>query len=255
MRKKVIVGNWKMNHTKKETLQFLEAFKDEVKVAAEQGIVVGIAPTYLSLETAAKKRPRNLIVAAQNVNEHPSGAYTGEVSLEMIKEIKNVSHVIIGHSERRSYYNESNASCNAKMKAMQESGLLPIYCVGETLAQFEANETKKVVSTQIQEGLDGLDGKYVAKMIIAYEPVWSIGTGKNASSAIAEDICGYIRKVIRKMYGKRIADKVIIQYGGSVKPNNVAEYLAQENVDGALVGGASLKAETFKELIQALYQK
>ena len=139
------------------------------------------------------------------------------------------------------------------MKAMQEKNLLPIYCVGETLAQFEAKETKEVVCKQVQEGLEGLDKNYVAKMIIAYEPVWSIGTGKNASAAIAEDICGYIRLVVRKMFGKRVADKVIIQYGGSVKPNNVAEYLAQENVDGALVGGASLKAETFKELIRALY--
>ena len=140
------------------------------------------------------------------------------------------------------------------MKLLAENGLLPIYCVGESLEQFENKETKKVVKEQIVEGLTGLAADYVAKMIIAYEPVWSIGTGKNASKEIAEDVCGFIRKEVAKLYGRRVANKVIIQYGGSVKPNNVKDYLTQPNIDGALVGGASLKADTFAELVSNLYK-
>ena len=171
----------------------------------------------------------------------------------MLQEVKGLTHVIIGHSQRRSYYNETNQSCNAKMKAMEAANLTPIYCVGETLAEFEANQTKSVVKTQVIEGLEGLSAEYVSKMIIAYEPVWSIGTGKNASKEIAQDVCCFIRKEIAKLYGRKVANRVIIQYGGSVKPNNVKEYLTQPDIDGALVGGASLKAETFIELISNLY--
>ena len=253
MRKKVIVGNWKMNHTRANALAFVEGMKNEVKVAKSHGIIVGIAPTFMSLDVVGKKKPAGLILSAQNVNEHPSGAYTGEVAINMLKEVKGLTHVIIGHSERRSYYNETNESCNAKMKAMEQEGLTPIYCVGETLAQFEANETKAVVKEQVVKGLEGLSAEYVSKMIIAYEPVWSIGTGKNASKEIAQDVCCFIRKEVAKLYGRRVANKVIIQYGGSVKPNNVREYLTQPDIDGALVGGASLKAETFIELISNLY--
>ena len=254
MRKKVIVGNWKMNHTNVETKEFMLAMKDVVKEAKTHNIVLGIAPTYMCLATAGKTAPRGLIVSAQNVNDHMSGAYTGEISIPMLKEVKGLTHVIIGHSERRQYYKETNASCNAKMKLLAENGLLPIYCVGESLEQFENKETKKVVKEQIVEGLTGLAADYVAKMIIAYEPVWSIGTGKNASKEIAEDVCGFIRKEVAKLYGRRIANKVIIQYGGSVKPNNVKDYLTQPNIDGALVGGASLKADTFAELVSNLYK-
>lgn len=254
MRKKVIVGNWKMNHTNVETKEFMLAMKDVVKEAKTHNIVLGIAPTYMCLATAGKNAPRGLIVSAQNVNDHMSGAYTGEISIPMLKEVKGLTHVIIGHSERRQYYKETNASCNAKMKLLSENGLLPIYCVGESLEQFENKETKKVVKEQIVEGLTGLDADYVSKMIIAYEPVWSIGTGKNASKEIAEDVCGFIRKEVAKLYGRRVANKVIIQYGGSVKPNNVKDYLTQPNIDGALVGGASLKADTFAELVSNLYK-
>ncbi len=253
MRKKVIVGNWKMNHTRANALAFVEGMKEEVKVAKSHNIIIGIAPTFMSLDTVAKKKPAGLILSAQNVNEHASGAYTGEVAINMLQEVKGLTHVIIGHSERRSYYNETNQSCNAKMKAMEAANLTPIYCVGETLAEFEANQTKAVVKTQVVEGLEGLSAEYVSKMIIAYEPVWSIGTGKNASKEIAQDVCCFIRKEIAKLYGRKVANRVIIQYGGSVKPNNVREYLTQPDIDGALVGGASLKAETFIELISNLY--
>ena len=253
MRKKVIVGNWKMNHTRANALAFVEGMKEEVKVAKSHGILIGIAPTYMSLDVVSKKKPAGLILSAQNVNENPSGAFTGEVAINMLQEVKGLTHVIIGHSERRQYYNETDASCNKKMKAMEQANLTPIYCVGETLAQFEANETKDVVKTQLVDGLKDLSAEYVSKMIIAYEPVWSIGTAKNASKEIAQDVCSFIRKEVAKLYGRKVANRVIIQYGGSVKPNNVKEYLTQPDIDGALVGGASLKAETFIELISNLY--
>ena len=253
MRNKVIVGNWKMNHTRQEALAFVEGMKNELEVAKSHNILVGIAPTFMSLDTVGNNKPELLILSAQNVNEHASGAYTGEVSISMLQEVKGLTHVIIGHSERRQYYAETNATCNAKMKAMEAANLTPIYCVGETLQQFEANETKDVVKQQVVEGLEGLSAEYVSNMIIAYEPVWSIGTGKNASKEIAQDVCSYIRVEVAKLYGQEVADKVIIQYGGSVKPNNVKEYLTQPDIDGALVGGASLKAETFIELISNLY--
>ena len=253
MRNKVIVGNWKMNHTRQEALAFVEGMKNELEVAKSHNILVGIAPTFMSLDTVAKKKPAGLILSAQNVNEHASGAYTGEVAINMLQEVKGLTHVIIGHSERRQYYKETNASCNAKMKVMEQANLTPIYCVGETLEEFEANQTKDVVKTQVVEGLKDLGSEYVANMIIAYEPVWSIGTGKNASKEIAQDVCSFIRNEVASLYGAEVAEKVIIQYGGSVKPNNVKEYLTQPDIDGALVGGASLKSETFIELISNLY--
>ena len=253
MRKKVIVGNWKMNHTRANALAFVEGMKEEIKVAKSHNILIGIAPTFMSLDVVSKKKPAGLILSAQNVNENASGAYTGEVAINMLQEVKGLTHIIIGHSERRQYYNETDASCNRKMKAMEANNLTPIYCVGETLAQFEANETKDVVKTQLVDGLKDLSAEFVSKMIIAYEPVWSIGTGKNASKEIAQDVCHFIRCEIAKLYGRKVANRVIIQYGGSVKPNNVKEYLTQPDIDGALVGGASLKAETFIELISNLY--
>lgn len=242
-----------MNHTRAEALEFLAGMNAEIKTAKEHNILIGIAPTYMALDVVSKKKTKGLLLAAQNVNEHVSGAYTGEVSIAMLKEVKGLTHVIIGHSERRQYYNETNEKCHDKMQAMAENNLIPIYCVGETLEQFENNETKKVVKEQINVGLANLPIEFVSKMIVAYEPVWSIGTGKNASKEIAQDVCSFIRKEIAKLYGKRVANKVIIQYGGSVKPNNVKEYLTQPDIDGALVGGASLKAQTFIELISNLY--
>lgn len=253
MRKKVIIGNWKMNHTKEEAKAFTKSMNDEVKVARKHNIIVGIAPTYMSLDTVSKYRKNRMVLAAQNVNQHEKGAYTGEVAINMLKEVKGLTHVIIGHSERRQYYAETNKTCNAKMHALEDNGLTPIYCVGESLKEFEENQTKNVVKRQIRVGLRGLSSKFVSKMIIAYEPIWSIGTGKNASKEIAQDVCHYIREQVESLYGKDVANKVIIQYGGSVKPNNVKEYLTQPDIDGALVGGASLKAESFIELVSNLY--
>lgn len=254
MRKKVIVGNWKMNHTNVETKEFMLAMKEVTKEAKAHKIVLGIAPTYMCLNTAAKYAPKGLIVAAQNVNDHMSGAFTGEISIPMLKEVKGLNYVIIGHSERRQYYKETNESCNAKMKLLAENNMLPIYCVGESLEQFENNQTKEVVKEQIVKGLESLSAEFVSKMIIAYEPVWSIGTGKNASKEIAEDVCHFIRKQVSALYGRKVANHVIIQYGGSVKPNNVKDYLSEPNIDGALVGGASLKVDSFAELVSNLYK-
>ena len=169
----------------------------------------------------------------------------------MLEEI-GVSGSLVGHSERRQYFNETNQTCNLKLKALEEHNMNAVYCVGETLEQYEAGATKDVIKTQVLEGLDGLKEKYISNLTIAYEPVWSIGTGKNASKEIASEICGYIVDVIAEKYGDKVAGGVYVLYGGSVKPNNIKEYLDDENIDGALVGGASLKADSFIEMINAI---
>ena len=191
-----------------------------------------------------------MIVAAQNCHFEDSGAYTGEVSFPMLKDL-GVNWCIIGHSERRTYDNETNEKCNKKVVKLVHNDMVPVYCCGETLAQFEAGETKAVVESQIREGLANLCSKCISKVVVAYEPVWSIGTGKNASKEIAEDICKFIRDILRDMYGDS-ADEVLILYGGSVKPDNIQAYLSQENVDGALVGGASLKVDSYEAMLHNL---
>lgn len=247
MRKKLLLGNWKMNKTSAEAKEFAIEAKELAKVARANKIEIGVAPTFLSLAATKKYAAKTMIVAAQNVHFNESGAFTGEVSIPMLKEFK-IDWVIIGHSERRAYDNETNEKCNAKMKALIANDMVPVYCVGETLAQFEAGETKKVVKEQIVKGFEGITEEQAKKVVVAYEPVWSIGTGKNASTEIAEDVCKYIRKVLKECVGKS-ANKIRVLYGGSVKPNNIKEYLGCPNVDGALVGGASLKIESFKELL------
>lgn len=236
-----------MNKTQAESKEFAKQSHELRKFALANDIDIGVAPVYLSIESVKKENP-DLIVAAQNCHFADHGAFTGEISIPMLLEL-GVDWVIIGHSERRSYYNETNESCNKKLLAMEANKMTPIYCVGETLEQFEANKTKDVIKAQTLEGLNGLGKEFVANMVIAYEPVWSIGTGKNASKEIAEDICGYIRELVRKEYGDA-ANNVRILYGGSVKPENVHDYLTQPNVDGALVGGASLKVDSFRQLIE-----
>lgn len=246
MRRKLLFGNWKMNKTQAESKEFAIQSKKLQEYALANNIDIGVAPVYLSLQTV-KAENKDLIVAAQNVHFEDHGAFTGEISIPMLKEI-GIDWVIIGHSERRTYFAETNETCNKKLLALEANNMIAIYCVGETLEQFEANKTKAVIEAQVNEGLKGLTSDYVRKMVIAYEPVWSIGTGKNASKEIAEDICGYIRELVRKNYGD-VADDVRILYGGSVKPENIHDYLSEKDVDGALVGGASLKVESFKGLI------
>ena len=236
-----------MNKTIAESKVFGAQSVELEKFAKSKNVEIGIAPTYLSLAALREANP-SLIVASQNLHYEDHGAFTGEVAIPMLLEL-GVKWAIIGHSERRTYYAETSESCNKKLLAMEANNMTPIYCVGETLQEFEAGVTKKVIEEQTLVGLKGLSKAYVENMVIAYEPVWSIGTGKNASKEIAQDICSFIRELVRKEYGEA-ADKVRILYGGSVKPENVHDYLAQADVDGALVGGASLKVESFKQLIE-----
>lgn len=244
MRRKLLVGNWKMNKTMAETTVFGHASLDLLKKASEKQIDIGVTPPYLALQTLVNINPR-LIIGAQNVHHLASGAYTGEVSIPMLKEL-GVTWSLVGHSERRTYYNETNESCNLKNIALLNAGMTPLYCVGETLDEFEKGQTKAVIKAQIEVGLNNIED--IEEVVIAYEPVWSIGTGKNASEAIAEDICSYIRDLLKAKYGFA-SENVRILYGGSVKPENVKSYMAMPNIDGALVGGASLSVDSFALLI------
>ncbi len=247
MRQKLLVGNWKMNKTRSEALTFALASVELLKFANSKNIQIGVTPTYLSLDVVKAANP-DLIVGAQNVHPKASGAFTGEISIPMLKEL-NVDWSLVGHSERRTYYGETNATCNEKVLALLEHNMTPLYCVGETLEQFEAGETKAIVEEQVRIGLKDVTQEGASRLVIAYEPVWSIGTGKNASKEIAEDVCGFIRTILKSMFGD-VSEKIQILYGGSVKPNNVKEYMAQANIDGALVGGASLAVDSFKQLIE-----
>lgn len=236
-----------MNKLASEAKEFALASKELIKKAKENNVDMGVAPTYLSLATVKQNASKDMIVAAQNVHFNDHGAFTGEISVPMLQEY-GIDWVLIGHSERRAYDNETNEKCNAKIKVLVANKMVPVYCVGETLEQFEANQTKKVVEEQVRVGLKDLTKEDMENLVIAYEPVWSIGTGKNASVEIAEDVCKFIRDVVRDMFGD-IADKVRILYGGSVKPENIRAYLSCEDVDGALVGGASLKIESYEGLL------
>ena len=250
MRKKLLLGNWKMNKTPSEARAFAEGCSEMVEYAISHGIDVGVAPTFVCLETVKANAPKGLIVAAQNVNENASGAYTGEISIPMLQEI-GIDTVILGHSERREYNGETSQKCNEKIKALLAADMVPVYCCGESLETFEKGETKKWVAQQIREGLEGLTPEQAGKVVIAYEPIWAIGTGKSATKEIAEDTIGFIRRTLREAFGP-VAEDIRILYGGSVKPGNIAEYMSQEDIDGALVGGASLALDSYKGLIEGL---
>lgn len=247
MRRKLLLGNWKMNKLASEAKEFALASRDLVDLASKNNIDIGVAPTYLSLSAVKENADKRMIVAAQNVHFMDHGAYTGEVSIPMLKEY-GIDWVIIGHSERRAYDNETNQKCHDKIKVLLENEMVPVYCVGETLDEFEKGDTKKVVSTQIKEGLKEFAPEQVRKLVVAYEPVWSIGTGKNASTEIAQDVCGYIRNILKELFGE-VADEIRVLYGGSVKPENVKAYLSCKDIDGALVGGASLKIDSYSGLL------
>ena len=247
-RRKLLFGNWKMNKTIAESREFAKESKKLLEFAEAKGVDIGVAPVYLSLAAVKEENPK-LNVAAENCHFEDHGAFTGEIAIPMLQEI-GVDWVIIGHSERRTYFAETDETCNKKLLALEKAGMTPIFCVGETLEQFEAGKTKEVINVQVCKGLQGLGNEFVKNMVIAYEPVWSIGTGKNASKEIAQDICSYIRELVRQAYGSEVADNVRILYGGSVKPENIHDYLLQADVDGALVGGASLKVDSFKALIE-----
>jgi len=248
MRKKLLMGNWKMNKTEKEAVEFAKMCNPIVETAKEHNIDIGVAPTYLSLASVLKAAPKGLIVSSQNVHYLSSGAYTGEVSTEMLQAI-GINWAIIGHSERRTYDNETSEKCNEKIKKLLKANMIPLYCCGESLETYEKGETKNFIKDQIVAGFKDIPFDGAKKVVIAYEPIWSIGTGKNASRDIAEDICGYIRSIIKELYGEMTAEEIRILYGGSVKPANIKEYLTSPNIDGALVGGASLSIDSFKELL------
>ena len=249
MRKKLLLGNWKMNKTVGEAKEFALASHEITKFASEHGVLVGVAPTYLCLD-AVKNNVSGMIVAAQNCHFEDSGAFTGEVSIPMLKDL-GISWCLIGHSERRTYDNETNEKCNKKIVKLVHEDMVPVYCVGETLEQFEAGETKAVVEEQLRVGLASLCEKCIKKVVIAYEPVWSIGTGKNASQEIAQDVCEFVRNIVRDMYGEA-AEEVLVLYGGSVKPENIKAYLTSKDIDGALVGGASLKIDSYQAMVENL---
>ncbi len=246
-RRKLLFGNWKMNKTIAESREFAKESIKLLEFANAKGVEIGVAPVYLSLSAVKEENPK-LNVAAENCHFEDHGAFTGEIAIPMLQEI-GIDWVIIGHSERRTYFGETDATCNKKLLALEKAGMTPIFCVGETLEEYEAGRTKEVVKRQTLKGLEGLGKQFVNDMVIAYEPVWSIGTGKNASKEIAQDICSFIRDLVKEQYGDA-AENVRILYGGSVKPENVHDYLLQPDVDGALVGGASLKVDSFKALIE-----
>ncbi|MDR0691157.1 MAG: triose-phosphate isomerase [Streptococcaceae bacterium] len=252
MRKPIIAGNWKMNLTLNEA----QAFVDEVKrkIPANNQVDTVIASPALFLATLAKERKgSDLKLSAQNSYWKNAGAFTGENSPAAIADL-GVEYVIIGHSERREYFHETNEEINQKAKAIIANGLIPIICCGESLETFETGKTAEWVGGQITTALKDLTAKQVENLVIAYEPIWAIGTGKSATAEIADNTCKVVRTTAEKLYSKEVAEKVRIQYGGSVKPENIAEYMAKENVDGALVGGASLKPASFLALLDFIKQ-
>ncbi len=242
-----------MNKTPSEAKAFALSANEMVDYAVANNIEVGVAPTFVCLAIVKENINPKCIVAAQNVNEHDHGAYTGEISIPMLKEV-GISWVILGHSERREYNGETSEKCNEKIKALLANGMTPVYCCGESLATFEKGETKSFVAEQIHTGLASLTAEEAKKVVIAYEPIWAIGTGKSATKETAEDTIGFIRSTLHEMFGDA-SEEIRILYGGSVKPNNVAEYMSEKDIDGALVGGASLESASFKGLIDGMLVK
>ena len=249
MRRKVIAGNWKMNMLPNEAIEFIEKFEPLVKDTQNEVILcVPYTDLFYALMSAQNT---NIKIGAQNMHFAESGAYTGEISGKMLKSI-GVEYVIIGHSERRKYFNETDETVNKKIKAAFENELNPIVCVGETLEERESGKTVEIITKQTKLALEGLTDEQVKNTIIAYEPIWAIGTGKTATSEDANNSIIEIRKEIEKIYGKEIAECVIIQYGGSVKSSNAKELFTTSDIDGGLVGGASLKPEEFAKIVMSV---
>ena len=248
-RVKIVAGNWKMNKTVSESLALVRELRD---LAGDfGGVEVVVAPPFTSLHPVmAALDGSPLRLAAQNCHWEKSGAFTGEVAAPMLKEL-GCTYVIVGHSERRQLFGETDETVNKRSRAVVAAGLLPIVCVGETLEEREAGRTLEVVSRQVQGALARFSAQQVARFVLAYEPVWAIGTGRNATSAQAQEVHAAIRSQLARLYDGETARQVRIQYGGSVKPDNAAELLGQPDVDGALVGGASLKAADFAAIVRA----
>ncbi len=250
MRIKIIAGNWKMNKDLNESAELINGLKSKL-ATLPNGVKAIVCPPFTSLEFAKKLLEGSRIeLGAQNMYHEDEGAFTGEVSPKMLKSV-GCKYVILGHSERRQYFKETNEFINIKAKKALASGLIPIICVGETLEEREKNITNQVVTTQVTGCLKDIPAADVEKSIIAYEPVWAIGTGKVATPQQAQEVHQLIRKLLGQLYSGSTAEKVIIQYGGSVKPDNAKELLHQPDIDGALVGGACLKADSFAAIVQA----
>jgi len=248
MRRPVIAGNWKMHKTSHEAQKFVLKLISSLKDTSEVDVIV--APAFTSLDGVVKAAQGSRVkIAAQNMHWEDKGAYTGEVSPTMLKDL-GVTYCNIGHSERRQYFAETDHMVNKKIRAALDSGIIPIVCVGETLEEREKGTTDIVVERQIKIALEGLSDTEVAGLIIAYEPVWAIGTGKVSSADDAQKVAARIRGIVANDFGSESADKVRIQYGGSVKPENIKGFMEQNDIDGALVGGASLEVDSFLQLMQ-----
>jgi triosephosphate isomerase (TIM) len=246
MRKPFIAGNWKMFKTIKEAKEFAEEF---LKLYEASDVEVAICAPYTQLPALVEVfKGTGIKVGAQNMHFAENGAYTGEISAPMLAEI-DVDYCVIGHSERRQYFGETDDTVNNKLKAAFKYGILPILCVGEVLEERDAGIEKEVVTSQMTRALDTLTSDLVEKLTVAYEPVWAIGTGRTATPEQADEMCGHIRGIISDLYGEEIAEEVVIQYGGSVKPDNATELMNMYEIDGALVGGASLNPKDFIEII------
>lgn len=246
MRIPFIAGNWKMFKTKAETIAFAEEFRELYK---DTDVQTAICAPFTNLEALKEAFAGTEIkVGAQNVHFADEGAFTGEISVSMLEEI-GVDFCIVGHSERRQYFGETDETVNKKLKKLFEGPIRPILCVGESLEERDADKAFDVVGGQIKADLEGIDAADVKKLVIAYEPIWAIGTGRTATPDQAEEMCAFIRKTLIELYGEEVSDEVIIQYGGSVKPANATEIMNMDEIDGALVGGASLKPKDFMEII------
>lgn len=246
MRIPIIAGNWKMNNTNEEGLKLIEEIKNKSLSKDVEGVIC--VPFTLLAQASEALKATDIKLGAQNMHFEEAGAYTGEVSGPMLKNL-GVDYVILGHSERRQYFNETDETVNKKIKAALKYDLNPIVCVGETLEEREASREELVVKEQVEKALAGLEASEVAGLVIAYEPIWAIGTGRTASSDDANKMLEFIRTTVEKLYNQEVASEIRLQYGGSVKPSTIKELMEKPDVDGALVGGASLKADDFSELI------
>ncbi|MFP3918383.1 triose-phosphate isomerase [Lysinibacillus telephonicus] len=250
MRKPIIAGNWKMYKTFDEAVEFAEAVREKIPSEDKVDSVICAPALYLptlvdiAIET-------DLAIGAQNMHFENEGAFTGEISPAQLSAI-NVDYVILGHSERREYFNETDEAINKKVKAALSHGIVPIICCGETLEEREAGQTEAKVSSQVKAALEGFTDEEVKHMVIAYEPIWAIGTGKTATADDANSVCGKIRETVGGLYGSDTAESIRIQYGGSVKPENIEELLSKEHIDGALVGGASLNVDSYLALLNSV---
>ncbi len=254
MRKKIIIGNWKMNHTISETSKYIKEFNKLLK-NENLKLDFGIAAPFVCLPEAKqtiKDLKSKMILSAQDCHFEKAGAFTGCISYEQLKDMA-IKYVIVGHSERRAMFNDTDEIVNKKLLALVNSKMIPILCVGEALEEREAKQQNKVVTNQLKKNLKGIDKEQMKSIIIAYEPVWAIGTGKSATMEDAVSMCKHIRKTIASIYDDETAKKVRIQYGGSVNDTNVKAYLSNEDIDGALVGGASLDASKFLKLLKEVY--